>query len=161
MEMIEKIIDAWKRLLGVCDGAISRDEQGFSLFDAFNMRLYYRSDLFGVERITPEEVEFLRRKLLKYRKQLKELGYRYFDVLDRSVHEISFFAVGENWEGQIYRISINSIRNHLPFIYELLNTDGIRIYAKFGKDSLVKWILVRLNDIDINGNTVISWEDWW
>jgi len=98
---------------------------------------------------------------LKYKKQLKELGYRYFDVLDRSVHEISFFAVGENWEGQIYRISINSIRNHLPFIYELLNTDGIRIYAKFGKDSPVKWILIRLNDIDSNGNTVISWEDWW
>ena len=157
-----KILEAWKLILSVCDGAISRDEQGFDLFDAGTMRFFCHPDLFGVEGITPEEVEFVRRKLLRYREQLKKLGYKHFDVLGRPFHDVCFFAKAEDWEGNVLRVSPYSIRDHLPFIYEYLkNHDGwVRIYIEFkeGQHPKIWWISIRFNDLHFDGKTRKWWE---
>ena len=164
-----KIMDAWRLLLSVCDGAELRDKKGYDRFDAFTMRLFLYKDLFGREEITPQEVEFIRRKLLRYREQLKKLGYQHFNVLEKPFDEVSFFAIGENWDGKIRRVSPISIQDHLPIILELIRVfsksgieDGLRLYIKFKRGtSPVKRIFARLNDLDVNGKPTMDWEGWW
>lgn len=65
---LRKIIEASNMVLSVCDGAFARDEEGYDIFDAGHFRGFLRyPDIFGVESITPEEVEWMRRKLLTQR----------------------------------------------------------------------------------------------
>ena len=60
------------KLLSVCDGAFYRDGWGFNRPDAFLVRY-----LLTEKELSDEQIEFLRRLLLKYEKQLKKLGVDY------------------------------------------------------------------------------------
>jgi len=162
---LSKVVEAAKLLLSVCDGAEARDEVGYDVFDAVHFRdfLLY-SELLGVEGLTPEEVEWMRRKLLRYRGQLKEMG---FDtaVLERPVHPVAFYAHGQDWDGRWLRVSPHSLKSIVPKeIMEGITdylADGerwIRIHIKYKRGGPVKAVWIRINDPDENGKRRKWWE---
>jgi hypothetical protein len=73
------VIDAIKVLAGVCDGAHSKDGQGFSKFDREE-----HEDLIGKAisegYLSPKEEKIAYRFLKKYKKQLKSLGLDYDEI---------------------------------------------------------------------------------
>lgn len=101
----EYVLKALRTLLQYCDGAFERDEMGYDRFDAKTARKFLRPDIDGVEGLADEEIEYLRRKLLRYRKQLGEYG---IDVskLENPVAETWAVAHGQRKGGPYGRISI-------------------------------------------------------
>jgi len=61
-------------VLQYCDGAWSRDEQGYDVFDAVTVRLLLSPDVFGDLELHDDEIEYLRQKLLRYRTQIRTLA---------------------------------------------------------------------------------------
>lgn len=75
-------IQAAKALLNVCDGAVSKDGSGYNKFDADFVRSVFRS-----EHITVKQENTLYRLLIKYRKQLLEMGIDYNSIAAPIIHE--------------------------------------------------------------------------
>jgi len=161
-EGIKKIVEASEMILNVCDGAIERDEEGYDFFDARYFRGFLTyPEIFGVEGLTPEEVEWMRRKLLRYKGQLSEMGFD-TDVLDEPVHSEAFFAHAKDWRGNHLRLSPRSLGKILDgWLVEALEEwdGGLKIELKFYKsdphpeDHPLKRLWVRFNDPDENGKS--------
>jgi len=164
LEGLEFVVRCAQTLLRFCYWDAKRDVKGFDIVDAGIMRaLFWYPDIFGSWALTPEEVEFCRRKLLRYREQLSELGV---DVskLEKPVHPVSFFAWAEDWEGRCLRISPHNVRKHLPDIFaHISKTDGqgdwCRLFVKFERGKPLKTVCVRLNDLTEDGKTKKWWEE--
>lgn len=104
----EDILNIARLILTQCDGAISRDRKGYDNHDAVTVRELLSPDLFGISGLVDMEVEYLRRKLLRYTKQLRKIGgdYEYseeqIDDLCRKLEE----PICKNWgiaHGQVER----------------------------------------------------------
>jgi len=122
----EDVLNVAKLILKFCDGAVSKDKRGYDLFDAVTVRqfLYPSIDGYGIEDLEPEEIEYLRRKLLRYRKQLRKIALLYgipSQNIDNAIRRIEE-PVSENWliiHGQIKhgepygRMSLKWVREHL------------------------------------------------
>jgi len=153
----KKVIEGALLVLSVCDGAFSRDERGYDVFDAGLMRSFLcYPDIFGVEGLTPEEVEFIRRKLLRYRKQLREMRFD-AEAIEKPIHSVCFFAHGKDWEGNWLRVSPHSIRK-IGWLFKILRHQELgkgwlRMHVKFKRPSPLKEVWVRLNDVDEKGKT--------
>jgi hypothetical protein len=161
---LRKIIEASELILSVCDGAFSRDEEGYDIFDAKHFRdfLVY-PDIFGVEGLTPEEVEWMRRKLLRYKRQLQEMGFD-TSVLDQPVHSVAFYTYAQDWEGNWCRLSPHSLKKVGKWIIDILkhvekhdNWVRMKLVFKRGTNPLKK-VWIRFNDPDKNGKTQKWWE---
>jgi len=163
---LRKIIEGAQLILSVCDGAFSRDEQGYDIFDASHFRGFLRyPDIFGVEGLTPEEIEWMRRKLLRYKRQLREMGFD-ISVLDKPVHPVAFFAHAQDWEGNWLRLSPHSLNKLPKFIRETLRRgvekerSWIQLHLAFRKGThSLKKLWIRFNDLDENGKTRKWWEE--
>jgi len=161
----KQIVEAAKQVLSVCDGAFARDEKGYDIFDAGHFRgfLIY-PDIFGFEGLTPEEVEWMRRKLLRYKDQLRKLG---FDpsILDQPVHSVAFFAHVKDWEGKHLRLSPHSlVKLNDKFILDSLRSaeekgSWLQMEIGFEKPYPLKHLWIRFNDPDENGRTRKWWEE--
>lgn len=73
------VIDAIKALAAVCDGATSKDGQGFNKFDREEHANIIDKAIAG-EPISPGEEKKAHSLLKKYKKQLKGLGINYDDI---------------------------------------------------------------------------------
>jgi len=73
----EDIINFARLILTQCDGAFSRDKKGYDLFDAVTVREILRPDIFGISELSNEEGEYLRRKLLRYKKQIHKIAIQH------------------------------------------------------------------------------------
>jgi len=163
---LRKIIEGAQLILSVCDGAIFKDEQGYDIFDASHFRGFLRyPDIFGVEGLTPEEIEWMRRKLLRYKRQLREMGFD-ISVLDKPVHPVAFFAHAQDWEGNWLRLSPHSLNKLPKFIRETLRRgvekerSWIQLHLAFRKGThSLKKLWIRFNDLDENGKTRKWWEE--
>mgnify|MGYP000341891844 CR=1 FL=1 len=180
-QVLFRIVKGAMMLLDVCDGAIMRDEKGYDIYDAGHFRgfLLY-PDIFGVEGLSPEEIEWMRRKLLRYKSQLANIGFE-IDCLERKVHPVAFFSHAQDWEGQWLRVSPHSLQK-IPIIsFHSLKIEGsdldlirgrslvewiksveksngwIRLRATFIRDAPLKKLWIRFNDPDENGKT----RKWW
>jgi len=156
-ERLRKIIEGAQLVLSVCDGAFSKDERGYDIFDAVHFRDFLsHPDIFGVEGITPEEVEWMRRKLLRYKRQLQEMGFDTI-VLDKPVHPVAFYAHAQSWEGKWLRLSPHSLKRIELTILESLKWEGLddwyRMEITFPKSHPIKRLWIRFNDPDENGKT--------
>lgn len=69
------IVDAAQALAGVCDGAVTRDGQGFNGADS-----PFVQSLLGQAYLTQRQLNALHHVLRKYRKQLSGLGFNYEDL---------------------------------------------------------------------------------
>lgn len=159
---LRKIIEASNMVLSVCDGAFARDEEGYDILDAGHFRGFLNHpDIFGVEGLAPEEIEWMRRKLLRYKKQLRKMGLD-TSVLDKPVHPVAFFAHGQDWEGRHLRVSPLSLAKFDKGLAEQLKEVEKRggwVQIKVGyRDRPLKWLWIRFNDPDENGKTRKWWE---
>jgi len=159
---LRKIIEAAQLVLSVCDGAITRDKEGYDIFDAGYFRGFLRyPDIFGVEGLTPEEVEWMRRKLLRYKRQLRKMGFD-TSVLDQPVHPVAFFAHAQDWEGNWLRLSPHSLKK-LGCFLSLLKLEGesgwYRMKIGFSKSHRFRYVWIRFNDPDEYGKTRKWWEE--
>lgn len=64
-------------ILTQCDGAFKRDKKGYDLFDAITVRQILKSDIFGIADLSNEEIEYLRRKLLRYKEQIRKIALQH------------------------------------------------------------------------------------
>jgi len=166
-EILMKIIEGAKLVLSVCDGAFKRDEEGYDIFDAGHFRGFLRyPDIFGIEGLTPEEIEWMRRKLLRYKKQLRNMGFD-TSILDKPVHPVAFFAHAQDWEGNWLRFSPHSFKRlgkgHewiIDFFKHAEKENGwINMKLVFHRGtSPIKALWIRFNDPDENGKTRKWWE---
>jgi len=173
---LEKIIEAAKLILSVCNGAFSRDKKGYDRFDAgYSRTILLGPDIFGREGLTPEEVEWLRRKLLRYKRQLqKEFDFD-TNVLDKPVHPVAFYAEAK-WvardDSGWWRVSPHSLKKYAPEFFRGLEAKNQRdqrwfranwTYARghepIGVEGVkIRKISIRYNDPDENGRTRKEWE---
>lgn len=70
----EDVLNMARLVLTQCDGAVTRDKKGYDSFDAVTVRQFLNPDIFGISELADEEVEYLRRKLLRYRKQIWKIA---------------------------------------------------------------------------------------
>jgi len=161
---LKKIIEGAQLILSVCDGAIFRDEQGYDIFDASHFRNFLRyPEIFGVEGLAPEEVEWIRRKLLRYKRQLQEMGFD-TSVLDEPVYPVAFYAHVQDWEGKWLRLSPRSLDKLPKLVFEILkhaekHDSAIQMYLAFHKGThRLKKVWIRFNDPDEKGKTQKWWE---
>jgi len=78
----EDVLNIAHLVLAHCDGAIHRDERGYDIFDAVTVREILSPDIFGVSELMDEEVEYLRLKLLRYKKQIEKIATEHGVPLD-------------------------------------------------------------------------------
>lgn len=160
---MERVVEAARRVLGVCDGALDRDKEGYDIFDASFIRGFFWPEFFGFEGLTPEEIEFMRRKLLRYKAQLKELGFDPTQI-DEPVHDVTFLAGAKGWDGRHLRVSPHSLREHFPSVHKQVATckshkgGWYNIRIVYQKGEPVKEIWVRFNDLHPDGRTRKWWE---
>ncbi|MBA7602744.1 hypothetical protein ES703_09840 [subsurface metagenome] len=160
---LRKIIEASNMVLNVCDGAFTRDEEGYDIFDAGHFRGFLNHpDIFGVKDLTPEEVEWMRRKLLRYKKQLQKMGLD-ASILDKPVHPVAFFAHAQDWEGRRLRVSPHSLAKFDKGLAEQLKEvekrgGWVQLKVGYYRDRPLKWLWIRFNDPDENGKTRKWWE---
>jgi len=120
----EDVLNTAKLILRYCDGAIARDKEGYDLFDAVTVRELIFPDIFGETELADEEVEYLRRKLLRYKNQLRKMGrgFGYSEAtieksilkLDEPICDNWLIAHGQEKMGSPYgRISIKWMKEHL------------------------------------------------
>jgi len=102
------VLKAFRLLLSHCDGAVSKDGEGFDIFDAGTMRFFSFPEMFGNDEISDEEGEFIRLKLIRYREQLKKYGFEEVDKLYEPVSKTWFFARAEDEDGRRLRVSRRS-----------------------------------------------------
>jgi len=158
-----KIIEAAEKILSICDGAFTRDEKGYDIFDAGHFRGFLRfPDIFGVEGLTPEEVEWMRRKLLRYKKQLLKVGFD-ISIIDQPVHPIAFFAHAKDWDGRHLRVSPRSLMKFDECLAKQLKETEMRggwvqMEISYYRDRPLKRLWIRFNDPDENGKTRKWWE---
>jgi len=159
----EKIIKGAELILSVCDGAFSHDEKGYDILDAGHFRGFLRyPDIFGVEGLTPEEVEWMRRKLLRYKRQLWKMGFE-TGILDQPIHSTAFFAHAKDWSGQWLRLSPHSLNRVSKDLVEDLkqaekHNSWVNIDIGYKKGSILKHLWIRINDPNVNGKTRKWWE---
>ena len=122
--MKEDILNFARLVLTQCDGAFSRDEKGYDLFDAITVREILSPDIFGISELSDYEVEYLREKLLRYKKQIRKIAVQYgipesrieegLKALDEPVAKSSIIIRGQVKRGSPYgRISLKWIRENL------------------------------------------------
>jgi hypothetical protein len=122
----EDVLNFARLVLTQCDGAWSRDKKGYDLFDAVTVREILRPDIFGITELSNEEVEYLRLKLLRYKKQIRKLASEFnvpkdkielgLQKLDEPVAECSVIIHGQVKKGEPYgRISARWVKENLGF----------------------------------------------
>lgn len=160
----KKVIEASEIILSMCDGAFAKDDEGYDIFDAGHFRgfLCY-PDIFGVEGLTPEEIEWMRRKLLRYKEQLLKAGFD-ITILDKPVYPIAFFAHAQDWKGRWLRVSPYSLMKFDECLAKGLNGvakrgDWLRLKLGYYRNQPLKWLWIRLNDPDENGKTKKWWDE--
>jgi len=110
------VLNIARLVLAYCDGAISRDKRGYDIFDAVTIRQILNPDIFGVGELMDEEIEYLRLKLLRYKKQIQKIAVEH-DVpqekiaealrkLEEPLAESSVIIRGNLKGGQYGRISL-------------------------------------------------------
>jgi len=110
------VLNIARLVLAYCDGAIHRDERGYDIFDAVTVRQILSPDIFGVSELMDEEVEYLRLKLLRYKKQIEKIALEHgvsqekireeLEKLDTPLAESSVIIRGKPKGGQYGRISL-------------------------------------------------------
>lgn len=112
----EDVLNFARLVLTQCDGAFRRDKKGYDLFDAVTVREILRPDIFGITDLADEEVEYLRQKLLRYKKQIRKIATAHgvpkrrieagLKKLEQPISECSVIIHGQVKKGQPYgRIS--------------------------------------------------------
>ena len=109
----EYILNAARILLTRCDGAFTKDEEGYDKFDAVTVRQILNPDIFGISELADDEVEYLREKLLRYKQQLGELGVD-CGRLERPITNGSIIIRGTTDDGRSGRISAKWMNENLP-----------------------------------------------
>lgn len=66
----EDVLTFARLILTQCHGPFIRDKKGYDRFDAYTVRDLLSPDIFGISDLELEEVEYLRQKLLRYKKQI-------------------------------------------------------------------------------------------
>jgi len=107
-------------ILEYCDGAWSRDKQGYDIFDAYTVRAILSPDIFGDTELSDEELEFLRQKLLRYRNQVRRLTKKYgsynrkiemlLSRLEQPVCSNSFICFVKMKDGREGRLSLKNLK---------------------------------------------------
>jgi len=70
----EDILNFAHLVLSQCCGPFVRDKKGYDRFDAYTVRDILEPDIFGIAELEDEEVEYLRQKLLRYKKQILKIA---------------------------------------------------------------------------------------
>lgn len=120
----DDVLNIARLLLARCDGAISRDEKGYDVFDAVTVRQILSPDIFGIKELMDEEVEYLRLKLLRYKKQLRKVGLQFnippnkideaLRKLDEPITKSAVIIRGQEVRGGPYgRISMKWVKENL------------------------------------------------
>lgn len=120
----EDVLTVARLILSQCDGAMSRDHKGYDVFDRFTVRDMLMPDIFCTDDISDEEMEYLRQKLLRYKKQLrkiaKDYGYTQSQIekalqkLDDPICERSIYIKGKAEGTEYGRISYKWLKENLP-----------------------------------------------
>jgi len=122
----EDVLNFARLVLTQCDGAFRRDKKGYDAFDAVAVREILRPDIFGVSELVDEEVEYLRRKLLRYKKQIRKIASEFgvpkdkidlgLKKLDEPICDNWLIIRGQEKRGGPYgRISVKWSRENLGF----------------------------------------------
>lgn len=110
-------------ILSQCHGPFICDKKGYDKFDAYTVRDLLEPDIFGIAELMDAEVEYLRQKLLRYKKQIlkiaKEHGISQEKIetglkkLDDPVAEGSIIIYGQVEPGSPYgRISLKWVKEN-------------------------------------------------
>jgi len=130
----EDVLNIARLVLAHCDGAIHRDERGYDIFDAVTVREILNPDIFGVGELMDEEVEYLRLKLLRYKKQIQKIAVEHgvpqekiteaLKKLDEPLAESSVIIHGKlKGNSQYGRISLKWLMMsfHEPLVLDKVN----------------------------------------
>ena len=111
-------------VLTQCRGPLVKDKIGYDMFDAFTVRDILYPDIFGIDELCDEEIEYLRLKLLRYKEQIQKIGLAHgynneqiekaLQKLDDPICEGSIFIRGKA-DGTPYgRISYKWVKDNIP-----------------------------------------------
>lgn len=138
--MRDDVLNFARLLLTQCDGAFSRDEKGYDIFDAFTVRQILNPDIFDISELADEEVEYLRQKLLRYKKQIRKVATEFgvpkdkvetgLEKLDEPVAECSVLIRGQVKKAR-GRISLKWLRQ---FFLGETNIQEIEVLNMRGSD---------------------------
>lgn len=120
----EDVLNFARIVLTQCDGAFARDGKGYDAFDAVTVRQILNPDIFGISELADEEIEYLRLKLLRYKKQIRQIASEHgipkhriemgLKKLDEPVCDNWVIARGQEKRGGPYgRISLKWSKEHL------------------------------------------------
>jgi len=122
----EDVLNFANLILTQCCGPFIKDKKGYDKFDAYTVRDILEPDIFGITELEDEEVEYLRQKLLRYKKQIVKIAREHnisqekidenLKKLDDPISESSVIIHGQiNSKSPYGRISLKWVRENGRF----------------------------------------------